>query len=200
MAANQFMKYAIGCRVKSDLWWAYVIVAFRVALLVLALSLALQESVACIGLLAGILIILWVMRVVVRITLHDMADPNWEPQCLPRFIGLVFVNLLEVLIASAVLVAATESIESGRSFSRPIETFGDALMFAAAPFGGSGTSAETGWAQLTSLTGLVLFLFMTIVVIAAAVNGAYAIRNKPPTPDGSASSQGNDMCGPSQEC
>ncbi len=181
MAQNQFVKYALGARVPSEPWWAYGAVSIRSALLVLALGVALQESVAFLGLVLGILLIVWVLRVVVRITLYDMAIPDWAPKSLPRFIGLAFVNLLEVMVAGAALVAATESIESGRSFKPQIETIGDALMSAAAPFGSSGARAETSWAQLASLTGLLLVFFMTVVVIAAAVSG---VRGNSPSQDG----------------
>lgn len=162
---------------KPRTWWAPVIVLGRLALLVAALLAALQDgAIAWIGLAAATLLLASVLLTIARVALHDMANPRWAPTSIRRFLLLIFANLLEVTIALATLYACVESVSLGSGFDKPIESPGDALMTAASPFGTAGSTALTGVAQASAFAGSMLLLFTTVIIIAAAVNGAYAKR------------------------
>lgn len=179
--AGQFFRYAlvIDGKQENPKCWAFAVVSIRLATLSGALWLALLDCPwPWVALAMGVTMMYWLWRVLAKIIFQQMVNKGWAPQSARRFIGLVFLNLAEVVFAAGVLVAATESLQRGPTFKPQIESFGVALLSAAAPLGSAAATPKTGWAEATSLVGLAMVVFMSVVVIAAAVNGAFAARQQ----------------------
>lgn len=175
--AGQFIRYAlvIDGKQKNPKRWAFAVVLIRLVALGGALWLAtLDRPWPWIALVMVVIMMYWLWRVLTKILFRQMANKGWAPQSVRRFIGLIFQNLVEVVFAAGVLVAATESLQRGPTFKPQIDSFGVALLSAAAPLGSTAATPKTGWAEATSLVGLAMVLLMSVVVIAAAVNGAFA--------------------------
>lgn len=163
--------------------WAHVVVGARLLLLILSLLLAVAGPV--LGWIASVVVTILLVslfRSLVRISLSDMVDPDWEPRSPVRFVQLVLVNLAEAITAVAAALAALESIEPGDSFGPTLESPGESWLAAASPIGGSGPAAVSGWAQALSVLGIILVLWVLVVAVAAAVNG-YS-RKRRVRPDG----------------
>lgn len=169
----QFMSYWLGSRTpEAPRWWAPTVVATRLVLLAAALWLALlAPPLAWVAMAIGLVGVSSLARSLTRITLSDMANPEWRLRSPARFVRLVLANLVEVVTAGAATLAAVESIDPGVSFAPPIDSFGRAWLSAASPIGGTGVAAESGWAQFAQGTVLLAVFAMVAVAIAAAVNG-----------------------------
>ena len=180
-----FLRYAFGNHrfgiVDAPRWWAYVVVSARGFLLLGALLVAVIGPVtAWIALAVGGLSGFSLFRALTRITLSDMARPGWRPQHPGRFVALVFVNLLETVTLSAILLASIESITPGRAFNPLLDSLGRAWLTASAPVGTSGSTAVAATAEAGLIGATALVLFMLVVVVAAAVNGYTAARTGTP--------------------
>jgi hypothetical protein len=152
--------------------WAWYWVLLRLASGIGALLWAVhtRKNLVWIPLGFAVLLVVWVFWITGRITLRDMMNRCWSTRQGGWFLVLVFMNLVEVIVDVAAVFAAVESSRVGPDFARQIQTPYDALLAALSPFGASSAKPLSPPAQLATILGLLLILFMLVVVIGAAVN------------------------------